>query len=161
MKLYFSPFACSLAARIAIYEAKLDCEFVRVNLNKKVTESGIDFWTITDKGKVSALALDSGRVLTENFAVLQYIADQAAPGSLIPVEDREDRYEVISWLSFVTSEIHKMGVYPLASPHFSNEMKAITNELVQRQLTLVTPHCKIETIFLEILVSPMSIYSGR
>lgn len=137
MKLYFAPFACSFAARVAIYEAALDCEFERVDLRQKVTETGADFFAVTAKGKVSALALDSGDVLTENPAVLQYIAEQDPTGQLLPTDNPVQRYQVISWLSFVTSEIHKMGLYPLAAPHIPEAMTAITNSLLDKQLQLV------------------------
>ncbi|TDF39247.1 glutathione transferase GstA [Alteromonadaceae bacterium M269] len=137
MKLYFAPFACSLAARIALYEANLDSEFERVDLRNKVTDSGMDFWSVTAKGKVSALRLDNDEVITENPVVLQYIADQDESGALMPAFGSVERYEVVSWLSFISSEIHKMGVYPMAAPHVPAEMKAVTSELLMTQLKLV------------------------
>ena len=77
MKLYYSPGACSLASHIALLEAGLDFELERVDLRSKLTETGQDFNTINTKGYVPALVLDSGDVVTESAAVLDWIAGQA------------------------------------------------------------------------------------
>src|SRR5690606_1242249 len=77
MKLYMTPGACSLAPHIALNEAKLPFEAVRVDLAAKKLEDGSDFLAVNPKGQVPALALDSGDILTEAAVVLQYIADQA------------------------------------------------------------------------------------
>ena len=78
MKLYYSPGACSLASHIALLEAGLDFELERVDLKSKLTETGADFTAINTKGYVPALVLDSGDVVTENIAVLDWIASQSS-----------------------------------------------------------------------------------
>ena len=52
MKLYFSPLACSMATRIALYEFGVEAEYVQVNTKKKLTEAGEDFRTINSLGLV-------------------------------------------------------------------------------------------------------------
>ena len=76
MKLYYSPGACSLADHIALHEAGLSFEHEKVDLKTKRTESGADFATINSKGYVPALTLDSGETLSENIAILDWIAHQ-------------------------------------------------------------------------------------
>ena len=81
MDLYFSPLSCSLASRIAIYEAGLEGEttFHHVTLStKQYGEAAADYWDVTTKGQVPALVARNGTLLTENAAVLQYLADLAA-----------------------------------------------------------------------------------
>ena len=79
MKLYFSPLACSMATRIALYEFGVEAEYVQVNTKKKLTEAGEDFRTINSLGLVPVLVTDESEVLTENAAVLQYVAEMHGP----------------------------------------------------------------------------------
>src|SRR4051812_23896535 len=85
MKLYFNPLACSLASRIALYEGGLAAELVEVDTRTKRTSDGTDYRTIHALGLVPALVLDDGRLLSENAAVLQYLADLAPAKHLAPV----------------------------------------------------------------------------
>ena len=70
MKLYLAPGACSLADHIALHEAGLEFDRVKVDLRIKRTEDGRDFTEINPKGYVPALVLDDGQLLTENVAIL-------------------------------------------------------------------------------------------
>ncbi len=74
IKLHHAPDACSPADHIALHEAGLSFEHERVDLKAKRTEAGTDFSTINPKGYVPALTLDSGETLTENIAILDWIA---------------------------------------------------------------------------------------
>ncbi len=102
MILYYAPGGCSLADHIALIEARLPYKLVRVDRGKR-TEDGRDFMTINPKGYLPALELDDGSVLTENLAILVYIAHQA--GALLP-EDGLGRWRVLEAASFMTTEFH-------------------------------------------------------
>jgi len=104
MKLYYSPGACSLASHIALLEAGLDFELERVDLKTKVTETGADFTTINTKGYVPALVIDSGDIVTENVAVLDWIATQSPA---LGLEGALGRTELLQALAFISTEIHK------------------------------------------------------
>jgi glutathione S-transferase len=102
MNLIYFPGACSLADHIALIEAGLPYKLISINRDKQ-TDDGRDFVAINPKGYVPALELDDGTVLTENLAILCYIATQS--GKLLP------KYGMTHWraleaLSFMTSEIH-------------------------------------------------------
>jgi len=103
MKLYYSPLACSLADHIALEETGLAYERERVDLKTKRTASGRDFSEVTPKAYVPALVLDDGEVLTENVAVLDWIASQfprlAVGGPL-------GRTRMLEALTYVTTELH-------------------------------------------------------
>ena len=92
MKLYFSPLACSLSARVALYEAnaagasQAPVEFVEVDTHQHLAADGSDYRLTNGLGLVPALRLDSGEVLTENAAILQYIAEIHPDARLAPVD---------------------------------------------------------------------------
>ena len=106
MQLYFAPFACSLASHITLREAGLDVDLVQVTLSTKKTAAGDDFLAISPKGQVPTLRLDDGSILTEGPAVVQYLADLKPAAGLMPAAGR-DRYLVLQWLNYVSTEIHK------------------------------------------------------
>ncbi len=132
MKLYFSPGACSMSPHIALREAGLGFDMVRVDLGTKQTADGADFKAINPKGYVPVLALDDGSVLTEGPAIVQYIADQAPASKLAPAAGTLPRYRLMEWLNYITSELHK-GFSPLFNPKASDEVKAFARDaLMQR-----------------------------
>jgi glutathione S-transferase len=109
MKLYYSPGACSLASHIALLEGGFEFELERVDLKRKITETGRDFTVINAKGYVPALVLDSGYMITENPAVLDWITTQYPELGINETLGRTRMFETLSYLS---SEIHK-GFHPL------------------------------------------------
>ena len=106
MKLYFSTGACSFAPHIALREAGLPYEPVKVDLRKHTLADGTDYYTINPKGYVPVLELDDGTRMTEVAVILQYIADRK-PGTLAPTFGSLERYRLMEWLNFIGSEIHK------------------------------------------------------
>jgi glutathione S-transferase len=107
MKLYYLPGACSQASNIALREAGLTFELVKVDRQTKKAADGLNFNTVNPKGYVPALTLDSGETLTENICVLQYIADRNPAAKLAPAFGTMERYRLIEWLAFISSEVHK------------------------------------------------------
>jgi len=136
VKLYYTPGACSLAPHIVLHEAGLSFDPVKVDLRAKKLEGGEDYWAINSKGAVPALGLDNGEVLTENAAVLQYIADQAPSSGLLPAVGDLRRYRVIEWLNYVSTELHK-GFGPLWNPASSAELKEETRTLLAKKFDYV------------------------
>jgi glutathione S-transferase len=122
MKLYYSPGACSLSPHIALHEAGLAHELVKVDLKEKKTETGEDFAKINPKGQVPALMLDSGELLTEGPVIVQVIADKAAGKNLAPANGTDERYKMQEWLNFTTSELHK-NFSPLFNPSIPDDVK--------------------------------------
>lgn len=111
MKLYYAKGACSLSPHIVLRELGMTFDLERVDLSTKKTESGKDFKTI-GKGYVPVLELDGGGFLTEGPAIVQYLADQKPDSGLAPKWGTMERYRLIEWLNFISTEIHK-GFSPL------------------------------------------------
>ena len=126
MELFFSPLACSMSGRIAFAEAGVDVKLTEVDPHtKRALATGEDYRQINPLGYVPALRLDDGTVLTENAAILQYIADAYPEARLAPPEsDRAERAKLRQWLSFIGAELHKGLMIPLLGRDTPPEVKA-------------------------------------
>jgi glutathione S-transferase len=126
MELYFAPLACSMSARIALAEAGAAIDLAEVDTHaKRVLTTGQDYRAVNPLGYVPALRLDDGTVLTENSAILQYIADQYPEAQLAPpAADRVGRAKLRQWLSFISTELHKGLMMPLLGDNTPREVKA-------------------------------------
>lgn len=138
MKLYFIPFACSLATRIAIEESELDADFIQVKPGQPLPD-GRDFSTISPMGYVPAM--EAGAVtLSEGPAVLTYIADLAAEGVLAPAPYTAGRYELTKWLNFTSTEIHKAVFAPLMSSSATEGARDHARTLARKRFDLLDRH---------------------
>lgn len=142
MKLYYSPGACSLADHIALHEAGLEFDHEKVDLKTKTTESGEDFTQINPKGYVPVLILDGGETVTENIAILDWIAHQSPalkPGGPL------GHTRLLETLAYISTELHKNF-----KPFFaggSDEEKAKAGEMITKRLTLLADNLEGEYLF--------------
>lgn len=127
MKLYYAPGACSLSPHIVARELGIPIELKKVNTKDKTIEGGGDYWKVNPRGYVPALELDNGQILTEGPAIVQYLADQKPEAGLAPKWGSFERYRLLEWLNFLTSEIHK-SFSPLFKPNTPEEYKKIAKE---------------------------------
>jgi glutathione S-transferase len=133
MKLYYTPAACSLSPHIALLEAGLPYELVKVDLRAKKLENGDDFLQVNPKGQVPALRLDNGELVTEGPVIVQMIADQAAGKNLAPTRDSAERYKLLEWLNYITTELHK-NLGPTFSPVLADDAKAFFKDRAMGKL---------------------------
>jgi glutathione S-transferase len=128
MDLYFSPLACSLATRIALYEAGADATYLEVDPKTKVVQrDGSDFRKVNPLGLVPTLRTDDGIVLTENAAILQYVADHF-PNAGIAAGPGMARSKLHQWLCFIGTELHKGLFVPLLDKKAAPEVKSYVLE---------------------------------
>lgn len=132
MKLFYSPGACSLSPHIVLCETGQNFTLEKVDLVKKMTSSETDYLTINPKGQVPALLLDDGSLLTEGVAIVLYLADKAPNTNLIAPVGNLSRYQTITWLAYITSELHK-SFSPLFNPKTPEEYKTILREKLEAQ----------------------------
>lgn len=126
MKLYYSPGACSISPHIALREAQLPFELVKVDLGAKTVSSGEDYRAINPKGYVPALIMENGELLTEGAIIVLYIADQKPGAKLAPPQGTIERYRLQEKLHFLATELHKASspLYnPKATPEFKESIK--------------------------------------
>lgn len=141
MDLYFLPMACSMATRIAAYEAGGPMNFIEVDnkVTPKRTRDGAAFLTINPMGQVPVLRADDGELISENVVVLQYLADQFPASGLIP-PDGAERRRVQTWLSFVSTELHAKTFAVLLGPNAPEEAKALARASATSRLAVLEAH---------------------
>ena len=136
MKLYFSPGACSLSPHIALIEAGLPFTLELASTKTHQLKDGTDFYKINPLGYVPVLQLDSGDILREGQAIVQYIADQAPASKLAPANGTLERYHLQEWLTFIGTEIHK-NFSPLFTPNMPDAAKDMFRALIVKRLAWV------------------------
>lgn len=138
MKLYYAPQSCALAPHIVAAEAGIPITAIPVDIPTLKTGTGIDYLTINPKGFVPALELSDGQVLTENAAILQFLADQAPGVGLAPPNGTFERSRLHEMLHYLGTDIHR-GYSPL----FRRETPAQTRE--ERQTSLRRHYAVLDT----------------
>ncbi|KXZ73340.1 Glutathione S-transferase GST-6.0 [Acinetobacter venetianus] len=131
MKLFYSPNACSLAPHIVLRELGIPFELVKVDLQQHLTTSGEDFYQLNSKGQVPLLQLDDGQFLTEGAIISQFLVDQAKRGDLLPKINTLPRYQVLAWMNFIASEIHK-AYSPFFHESYGEQTKALFTEILNQ-----------------------------
>ena len=141
MKLYYSPGACSLAPHIVLREAGFEFDLEKVSLAANKTASGEDFTQINPKGYVPVLKLDDGHMLTEGPAIDQYLADKKPTSGLAPANGTMERYHLIEWLNFISTELHKQ-FGPLFKPSTPQETRQTQVNLLGKRFDYVVDQLK-------------------
>jgi glutathione S-transferase len=139
VNLYHAPGTCSLAAHIALREAGLDFDLIRVDIRQRTLADGSDFNKVNPKGYVPVLELDNGVLLTEVPAIVQYIADRIPESGLAPRPYTLERYQLQEWLGFISSELHK-AFSPLFKPETPDSFKQGVKNTLASRLSYVASH---------------------
>ncbi|MGG1948468.1 glutathione binding-like protein [Trinickia sp. NRRL B-1857] len=148
MDLYFSPMACSLATRIAFYEAGYEAQYIQVDTKRKQLQDGSDFFAINPLGQVPVLRTDDGSLLFENSAILPYVADRFPAAKLAPVDGLE-RARLHQWLGFIGTELHKALFVPLLDEKANDDVKRYAREHVARRMQMLQAHLAAREWMLE------------
>jgi glutathione S-transferase len=136
MKLYYLQGACSLASLISLIEVGAKFEPVAVDRKTKKLQDGRDYTEVNPKGYVPALELDDGEVLTENTAVLPYIADLNPSANLAPPVGTRARFRLQEWLGYLNGELHK-NFSPLFNPSTPEATKQTAKDNIARRIALI------------------------
>jgi glutathione S-transferase len=133
MKIFYAPLACSMATHITLDELGRSAEFIPVD---HTTRRPADGREIHPLGMVPVLHTDDGRVLTENAAILQYLA---ADTELVPA-DAWGRAQLQQWLSFIGTELHKAVFIPLLDKKAGEGPKAYALANAAPRLAILARH---------------------
>jgi glutathione S-transferase len=111
-----------MSVHIILRELNIPYELEEVDLKTKTTISGKNYLEVNPKGAVPALLTDNKEILTENVAIMQYLADTNNTTTLLPSIGHFIRYHVLEWLSFLSSDVHK-SFSPIFNPTVEQEDK--------------------------------------
>lgn len=137
MKLYYFPGACSLADHIVLEWTGIEHETVRMSRETIKTET---YLALNPNGTVPLL-VDGDFVLTENAAILGYIAEQKPEATLLGDGTSRGRAEVTRWLAYLNSDVH-MAFKPIFSPHRFLPDEAMAEVLAEQARLQVAIHLK-------------------
>jgi len=131
MKLYYAPGACSLADHIALEWIGKPYEAERVSKDQRKSP---EFLKINPAGAVPVLQ-DGDWVLTQNAAILNFLADSFPESGLGGDGSPKSRAEVNKWLSFANSDIHP-AFHPLfgLTAYLGDEGADKTKEAARKKL---------------------------
>lgn len=136
MKLFYSPNACSLAPHIVLRELGFPFDLIKVDLQQHLTELGEDFYRLNKKGQVPVLQLEDGSFLTEGAVISQFFVDQFERKDLLPEINTVERYQTLSWMNFIASEIHK-AYSPFFHESYGEESKTIFSTILNKHYAWV------------------------
>jgi glutathione S-transferase len=152
MKLFYSPGACSLASHIILEELQQPYEVAKVDLKAHRVDSE-DYYKINPQGAVPALRLDDGSLLTQNSAILLYLADLAPQQQLIPKVGTRERIRAQEWLAFITADLHKLFAPLFSSERFVSsqdsqaELKSNAIKSIQQAMNIVEHKLKDRDLY--------------
>ena len=109
MKLFYSTGTSSMSAVALVEELGIDCELIEVSWSKN--KNVVELEKLNPLGTVATLLLDDGTVITQNIAILEYLADLKPEAKLLAPVGTSGRAIAIGWVSFVAAELHKSISY--------------------------------------------------
>ena len=103
-KLYYFPRTCALASHIALEQSGAPYEAVRVDFTAQAQRSP-EYLRINPKGRVPALVTPRG-VLTENPAILQFVAQGHPEAHLAPLDDPFALATMNAFANYLCATVH-------------------------------------------------------
>lgn len=122
LTLFYSPGACSLATHITLEETGAPFEAYRVALAKGEQHTP-EFLAVNPRARVPALRLDSGEVLTENPAILAYLAKTFPQAKLLPTDVLAEA-RCLSMMAFLSSTVHPTFAHVFRPERFADDASA-------------------------------------
>lgn len=141
MKLYYSTGACSLSDHIVLEWIGKPYEAQKVSRDER---AGADFKKLNPAGAVPVFEQD-GWVLTQNAAILNYLADSFPEAKLGGDGTPKGRAEVNRWLAFVNSDVHPAFKPLFGSTAYLEDAAAIEKTKTQAHVTLRTLFTRADT----------------
>ena len=130
LTLYYAPDTCSLATMIALEEAGVAYETVRIDFATRQQQSP-DYMKVNPKARVPALVAERG-VLTETPAMLAFVAQSYPAANLAPLDDPFAFAKVQEFNSYLCSSLHVSHAHRMRGPRWVDPADAAAIAAMQR-----------------------------
>jgi GST-like protein len=138
--LYGDKRSGAFSVECALAEADVPYEFKLISLEKN-EQKGPGFLKLNPSGKIPALQLPDGEIVTESAGLLLTIADRHPQANLVPPQGTPARAQCFRWLTFMASEIYPMveiADYPARfAPDAPDALKAKAIERIRERVLIV------------------------
>ncbi len=136
-QLYYAPRSCSMAAHIALEISGAPYESVKLDFRSNEQKKG-DYLTINPKGRVPALVCEQG-VITENPAILLFLAQQFPDASLAPLKDPFKLAQINAFNAYLSSTVHPAHAHGVRGYRWADDEVAIAE--MKRKMPEVMTEC--------------------
>ncbi|MDZ4362661.1 glutathione S-transferase family protein [Brevundimonas sp.] len=139
LNLFISPGACAMASHIALEEAGVEHQTTVIDLRQGQQKTP-EYLAVNPAGVTPALKTDQG-VITQNAAILAWVAQTWPDKKLAPVDDAFEFARFNAFNGFLASSLHPaMGRLLFSRPPLEGEVRDQAMELVLAKLQLVEDH---------------------
>ncbi|SFS90933.1 glutathione S-transferase [Sulfitobacter marinus] len=143
LTLYYAPGTISIAVALTLEEAGLPYEAVKVDF-KSAEQTLPDYLAINAKGRVPALVLSDGTVLTETGALLEYIADVAPSAGLIPTDSTLAAH-MRSAMYYLASTMHVAHAHKMRGSRWASQKSSFDDMTAMVPQTMAACASYVET----------------
>lgn len=141
MKLYYAKGTISIAVAIALHEAGLGFEPVRLDF-RAGEQSGSDYLSVNPKGRVPTLITDQG-ILTETGALLDYIADCVPETGLRPT-DPYKAAKMREVMYYIASTMHVNHAHKMRGHRWADQQNSFDDMKVKSVQTMTDSAAYVE-----------------
>jgi glutathione S-transferase len=142
MNLFYADGTISIAPAIALIEAGLEHDLTRIDFaNAEQTKP--EYLAINPKGRVPALVLKDGVVLSETGALLDYIATLASSTALIP-STPEDAAHMRSVMYYLASTMHVAHAHKMRGNRWADAADSLADMSAKLSETMTTCTAYVE-----------------
>lgn len=146
MKLYYARGTIAIAVAIALHEAGLEFEPVRLDF-KAGEQTQPRYHAVNPKGRVPALVTDSG-ILTETAAILEHIADLAPAAGLRPTDPFEAA-KMREAMCYLASTMHVNHAHRVRGHRWADEESSLADMKAKAVETMTASAAHVENHMLK------------
>ena len=145
LKLYYTPNSCAVATHLALEHSGSAYQIHKLDFSKGEQRSP-EYLAVNPKGRVPALITEHG-VLTENPAILTYLAQRFPAAKMMPLDDLWQFAQAQAFNSYLASTVHVAHAHRYRGARWSDDAAAIESMRIKVPQTMKACFDQIENDF--------------